>query len=51
MLDSSLQPNARLIGVEYVISRPLVEALPEEEKKRVLLVVVSIVFQSAMRVL
>ena len=25
--------NARLIGVEYIISRRLFEALPEEEKK------------------
>jgi Protein of unknown function (DUF1264) len=28
-----LQPNARLIGIEYIISRPLFEALPEDEKK------------------
>lgn len=29
----SLQPNARLIGIEYIISRPLFEALPGDEKK------------------
>ena len=28
-----LQPNARLIGIEYIISRPLFEALPDDEKK------------------
>ena len=28
-----MQPNARLIGIEYIISRPLFEALPEDEKK------------------
>jgi hypothetical protein len=33
ILYDSDSPNARLIGVEYIISRRLFEALPEEEKK------------------
>lgn len=31
--DTQDEKTARLIGVEYIISRPMFEALPEEEKK------------------
>lgn len=33
VIYDSDQPDARLIGVEYIISRRLFESLPEEEKK------------------
>lgn len=33
IIYDSADNNARLIGIEYIISRRLFEALPEEEKK------------------
>jgi hypothetical protein len=33
IIYDSADNNARLIGIEYIISRRLFESLPEEEKK------------------
>ena len=33
VIYDSADSNARLIGIEYIISRRLFESLPEEEKK------------------
>ena len=33
IIYDSAEPKARLIGIEYIISRRLFESLPEEEKK------------------